>query len=66
MMLGGVPIIVVSPPRMEPKASGISTRDGGTPPFCAVTRATGMRSARAPTLFMNADATATRAVRASR
>ena len=28
---GGVPTRVVVPPRMEPKASGIISRDGATP-----------------------------------
>ena len=51
--------MVIRPPRMEPNARGISTMDGERL-FCrAVFKAIGMTSARAPTLFMNPDNTAT-------
>ncbi len=55
MMLGGVPIMVTRPPRIEPNDSGISTTAGDFFAFCAACIATGMRSASAPTLFMIVD-----------
>ena len=55
MMLGGVPIRVTSPPRMEPKASGISSSEAGRPACFADCRAAGISKASAPTLFMNPD-----------
>ncbi len=61
---GGVPISVIVPPRMEPKANGISTRPGGKSWRPAVCSATGINSASAPTLFMKPDSTAPSAVRA--
>ena len=62
--LGGVPIRVVMPPRIEPKATGIRMRPGGMPSRFATWMATGMSSARAPTLFMKPDITAARIVSA--
>lgn len=56
--LGGVPIRVVVPPRMEAKASGISSLPGGSARRPAICTATGINSASAPTLFMKADSTA--------
>ncbi len=58
MMLGGVPINVVMPPRIEPNETGISSMAGEMPALCAALIATGMSSARAPTLFMKPDSTA--------
>ena len=55
---GGVPIRVVMPPRIEPNASGISTRPGGNPCFAATWMATGMSKASVPTLFMKAESSA--------
>jgi hypothetical protein len=66
MMLGGVPIIVLMPPKIAAKARGISIRAGGRPCFRADSRATGINRARAPTLFMKADAKATKNINASR
>jgi hypothetical protein len=54
-MFGGVPISVTSPPRIEPKASGISSTAGARPAFAADCSAAGISSASAPTLFMKAD-----------
>jgi len=62
---GGVPISVVMPPRIEPNASGISTRPGGMSWREAIWIATGISSASAPTLFMNADSTAPTTVSAA-
>ena len=62
MRLGGVPIRVVVPPRMEPKASGISALPGGRFSRAEICRATGISSASAPTLFMKADRNAATAV----
>lgn len=56
--LDGVPIRVVVPPRMDAKASGISTLPGGSSRRAAIWTATGISSASAPTLFMKADSTA--------
>ena len=58
MMLGGVPISVTSPPRIDPNATGISSRDGGSPFIRATCMATGIISASAPTLFMNMESSA--------
>ena len=55
---GGVPMRVVVPPRMEPKASGMSTLPGGSRSRPASWMATGMSRASAPTLFMKPDSTA--------
>ena len=64
--LGGVPIIVVMPPRMVPKASGISTRPGGSDRRPASCIATGISRAIAPTLFMKPDSSAPRPTSAAR
>ena len=58
MMLGGVPIRVISPPRIEPKESGMRSRAAERLALAADCRATGIIRARAPTLFMKADSTA--------
>ena len=63
--LGGVPTRVVMPPRMDPKASGISTLPGGRDWRDATWIATGISSASAPTLFMNPDNRAASPVRAA-
>ena len=54
-MLGGVPIIVIIPPKIEAKAIGINNKLGDL--FCsqAVLSVTGNIRAKAPTLFMKAD-----------
>ncbi len=60
---GGVPMRVVVPPRMELKASGMSTLPGSwSRP--AGWMATGMSRASAPTLFMKPDSTAASATSA--
>ncbi len=63
--LGGVPIRVVVPPRMEPKARGMRTWPGARPRRPATWIATGIKRASAPTLFMNPESTAARAARAA-
>ena len=55
MMFGGVPIIVIMPPRMLAKAMGNSRMVGDRWRSTAVFSATGSMSASAPTLFMKAD-----------
>ena len=62
--MGGVPINVVMPPSIEPNASGINTLPTGRPCFSAICIATGINSASAPTLFMNADNSAARVISA--
>ena len=62
---GGVPINVVMPPRIEPKASGIRTRPGGICWREATCSASGISSASAPTLFMNPESKAASAVSAA-
>ena len=59
MMFGGVPIIVIMPPRMLANAMGNSRMVGERCRSTAVFRATGSMSASAPTLFMKADNTMT-------
>ena len=61
-MFGGVPIRVTRPPSMEPKESGISTVAGDLPALEADWMATGISSARAPTLFINIERIAARKV----
>ncbi len=56
--LGGVPTMVVMPPRMDAKARGMRTRPGGNSRRAATCSAMGMSSARAPTLFMKPESTA--------
>ena len=58
-MLGGVPTSVTSPPSREPNASGISSTEGRLPAPRATRITTGISSASAPMLFMNAESTAT-------
>ncbi len=55
MILGGVPINVIIPPNIDPKASGISSIDGERPALAADCNAAGMSIASAPTLFINED-----------
>ena len=57
-ILGGVPIIVIMPPRMEANDSGISVSDGLRPAFLAAWRSSGISNASAATLFMTADSVA--------
>ena len=59
MMLGDVPIRVMSPPSSEPKASGISTRDGGFSVLRATWSAIGMKIATAPIFLMKAESAVT-------
>ena len=54
-MLGGVPIIVIIPPKMLAKAKGISIMLGERFHFRDDLIATGIIKARAPTLFMIAE-----------
>lgn len=56
---------VTSPPRRDPKARGMRKRDGERLFFLARRMATGMNRASAPTLFMNPDASTTKAVRSA-
>ena len=58
MMLGGVPISVISPPRMEAKDSGIRLRPGWRRACDAAFMSIGIKSASAATLFISADSTA--------
>ena len=58
MMLGGVPIRVNRPPRIEAKDSGIRIIAGDRLVSAAAWMATGISSASAPTLFMKPDSTA--------
>src|SRR5699024_5774164 len=60
--LDGVPIKVVMPPNMVPKDNGMSMCPGGILRRCAVCRAIGMSSAKAPTLFIKAEKKAPKAV----
>jgi len=57
-MLGGVPIMVVMPPRMVAKDSGIRVSAGERFARRAACMSTGMSSARAATLFMKAESAA--------
>ena len=59
MMLGGVPIMVIMPPRILAKAKGMRSIPGGRARSAAVRSATGSIRARAPTLFMKAEQTIT-------
>ncbi len=59
MMFGGVPIIVIMPPRILANAIGNSRMVGERWRSAAVFSATGSMSASAPTLFMKADKTMT-------
>ncbi len=61
---GGVPISVVVPPSMEPKARGMRTFPGGMSFLSAICSPTGIRRARAPTLFINPERSAPRVVMA--
>ncbi|KAF5051150.1 hypothetical protein DSECCO2_422080 [anaerobic digester metagenome] len=63
--LGGVPIRVMVPPRIDPKARGIRIFPGGRSSLRATWMATGISRANAPTLFMNADRTAPSAASAA-
>ncbi|MCZ7623947.1 MAG: hypothetical protein M5U24_16000 [Candidatus Kuenenia sp.] len=63
IIFGGVPINVSVPPNNDPKASGISRNEGERPPRRDIHMATGMSSAKAPTLFINPELRATIPVR---
>ena len=65
IMLGGVPIMVIRPPRIEPKDNGMRITAGDCLALLAALMATGMSRARAPTLFMIADRAAPRPARAA-
>ena len=58
MILGGVPISVIMPPRIDAKDSGINVSAGLRFSLLAACRSTGMRSASAATLFINAESAA--------
>ena len=58
MMFGGVPIMVIMPPKMLANARGMRIKLGERPCSLAVFKATGSNKASAPTLFMKADSTA--------
>ena len=64
--LGGVPMSVVIPPKIVPKASGISTRPGGKSSRLASCKAIGMSKAIAPTLFMKPESSAPRPTSAAK
>ena len=55
--LGGVPIIVVSPPNRHPYASGMRSREAGICVRLAISMTTGNISAATPMLFMKAEST---------
>ena len=55
MMLGEVPISVMSPPRREPKESGISRRETGVLLRRENCMASGMKIASAPIFLMKAE-----------
>ena len=57
-MLGGVPISVIIPPRMDANDSGISDNDGLRSAFLAACMSTGISSASAATLFIRAESAA--------
>ena len=57
-MFGGVPIRVTMPPRIDAKASGMSTSRGGRSFRRQASSAAGISSASAPTLFMKPDSPA--------
>ena len=57
-MLGGVPIKVIMPPRIDAKESGIRVKAGLRLAFKAACISSGMSSASAATLFITADRTA--------
>ena len=59
-MLGGVPIMVIMPPSIDANDKGMSDKDGLRPAFFAACMSTGIRSASAATLFINADKPAAR------
>ena len=59
IILGGVPIIVIIPPKILAKAKGIRIMLGERFCFIAVLSATGNISASAPTLFIIAEQMAT-------
>ena len=57
-MFGGVPIRVISPPRMHANESGIRIALALCPALAAERSATGMRSPSVPTLFMKPETAA--------
>ena len=59
MMLGDVPMSVMSPPNNEPNAIGMRNTDGDTLERFAIWNATGSIMASAPMFFTNADSTVT-------
>ena len=60
MMLGGVPIRVIRPPRIEAKDSGMRVRPTARLAFFAAWMSTGISNASAPTLFITAESPAAR------
>ena len=59
MMLGDVPMSVMSPPSNEPNAIGMRNTDGDTLERFAIWKATGSIMASAPMFFTKADSTVT-------
>ena len=59
MMLGDVPMSVMSPPNNEPNAIGMRNTDGDTLERFAIWKATGSIMASAPMFFTKADSTVT-------
>ena len=58
MILGGVPIRVINPPRIVAKASGIRVIRGDRLALAEACKSTGINMARAATLFIKAENTA--------
>ena len=58
IILGGVPIRVTSPPKMDAKDIGINTLAGDLFAFAEDSIPTGIKRARAPTLLMTVENTA--------
>ncbi len=59
MMFGGVPIVIASPPSIDPSANGMRARNARIYSALADWRATGNISYSAPTLLMNSGSTVT-------
>ena len=65
MILGGVPIKVTSPPKMEANDIGIRIKAGDRLAFSEDSMATGISNASAPTLFITEESTAATPERAA-
>ena len=57
IILGGVPIFVFIPPKIEANARGIKNFDGDQDIFWHIPKVTGKSIAIAPILFMNEEST---------